>query len=92
MTNKARPNRELGVVKPKMQRRLWPRSPRRLSATTPLRIATASLLAFAGLPLLSSLRGRSFVAVLLGICPPIVCAWIALTSGDCSLFERSGSI
>jgi hypothetical protein len=30
--------------------------------------------------------------VLAGIFPPIVCAWIVLISGDCGLFERSGSI
>jgi hypothetical protein len=36
--------------------------------------------------------GRFRRAVLAGICPPIVCTWIALTSGDCSLFEWSDSI
>jgi hypothetical protein len=60
--------------------------------TTPLRSATASLVALAGLPPLSTCRGRSFVAVVLGICPPIVCAWIAQSSGDWGVFERSGSI
>jgi hypothetical protein len=60
--------------------------------TTPLRSATASLLAFADLPSLSAHRGRSFVAVVLGVCPPIVCAWVAQRSGDWGLFERSGSI
>lgn len=40
--------------------------------TIPSRSATASLPALAGLPLLSTHRGRSFVAVALGICPPIV--------------------
>jgi hypothetical protein len=39
--------------------------------TTPLRSATASVLAFAGLRPSSTHQGRSFVAVVPGICPPI---------------------
>jgi hypothetical protein len=60
--------------------------------TAPLRSATASLFALKDRRPLSTYRGRSFVAVVLGICPPIVCAWIAQTSGHWGLFERSGSI
>ena len=60
--------------------------------TISLRCSTASLLALAGLPLPSTHRGRSFVAVVIGLCPPIVCGCIAQTSGGWGLFERSGSI
>ena len=34
----------------------------------------------------------SAVIVVLGVCPPIICAWLAENSGHWELFERSGSI
>ncbi|GGF12671.1 hypothetical protein GCM10011611_17890 [Aliidongia dinghuensis] len=52
----------------------------------------------AGLPLQAGLRTQrertvqSILAVVLGICPPVVCAWIAQNSANWDLFERSGSI
>jgi hypothetical protein len=60
--------------------------------TSPLRSATASLPAPAGLPVLSTHCGRRFFAAVLGMYPPIICAWIAQSSGDWGLFERSRSI
>jgi hypothetical protein len=35
---------------------------------------------------------RSILAIILAVCPPIICAWIAENSGRGELFERSGSI
>jgi len=32
------------------------------------------------------------VVVVLGLCPPLLCAWFAQSSGNWDLFERSGSI
>ena len=34
----------------------------------------------------------SVLALILGVCPPTICAWLAENSGRWELFERSGSI
>ena len=53
--------------------------------------AVASLLALAGLRPLRPPGVRSIVGVVFGLCPPIVCAWLAENSANWELFERSGS-
>lgn len=53
---------------------------------------TVTLLALMGLRPLSKYRVRSIVAFVLGVCPPIVFAWIGQNSGDWDLFERSGAL
>ena len=35
---------------------------------------------------------RSILAIISGVCPPMICAWIGENSGRRELFERSGSI
>ena len=51
-----------------------------------------TLLALLGVRPLTTYRVRSIAAVTLGICPPIVFAWVGQTSGNWDLFERSGAI
>jgi|SRR5579884_2637769 len=51
-----------------------------------------SYLEAAGVWPTSAYHIRSAAVVTLGICPPIVCAFLAETSGGWELFERSGSI
>ncbi|MBV8613456.1 MAG: hypothetical protein JOY66_06740 [Acetobacteraceae bacterium] len=46
----------------------------------------------AALRSLSRHRVRRALAVILGICPPFICAWLAEGNGRWDLFERSGSI
>jgi len=52
----------------------------------------------AGLPKLAGLRTpsthvvQSILAIVLGVCPPIACAWVAQAAADWSLFERSGYV
>ena len=52
----------------------------------------------AGLPKLAGLQTpsthvvQSILAIVLGVSPPIACAWVAQASADWSLFERSGYI
>jgi hypothetical protein len=41
---------------------------------------------------LAAYRARGLAAILLGLSPPIVCAFLARNSGRWDLFERSGSI
>ena len=52
----------------------------------------ASYLEVAGVWPPTAYRVRSVAAVVLAICPPIVCAWLAENSDRWDLFERSGSI
>jgi len=51
-----------------------------------------TLLALLGVRPLTTYRIRSIAAVTLGLCPPIVFAWVGQTSGNWDLFERSGAI
>jgi hypothetical protein len=41
---------------------------------------------------LRTYRVRRVAAIIVAICPPIICAWLARNSGRWDLFERSGSI
>ena len=60
--------------------------------TTQSARAGMTLLALLGVRPLTTYRVRSIAAVTLGICPPIVFAWVGQTSGNWDLFERSGAI
>ena len=60
--------------------------------TSPPGKARAGYLKLAGLQALSAHRVRRILAVILAVCPPVVCAWLAEDTGGWELFERSGSI
>jgi hypothetical protein len=60
--------------------------------TSSLHSATRAFSSFAGLSFLRSYFGLSFIAVDLGICQPLIWAWIARTAGSWGLLEGSGSI
>src|SRR5471030_1938316 len=59
--------------------------------TAHLRSIARNLLALGLRPLVGNHR-RSIVPVVLGVSAPIICGWIAQSSNDWGLFERSGSI
>lgn len=54
--------------------------------------AVASLLALTGLRPLRPLNVLRLVAVVVAVCPPLFCAWVAENSANWELFERSGTI
>ncbi len=54
--------------------------------------AAERLLELAGLRPLNTYGVRNIAAVMLGLCPPVICALIAGNTGNWDLFERSGSL